>query len=179
MALVDANIVPSKDLNRNKEMFINFFCIISRAAAIEQFRNGVKSISREIIVRNCCFKSFFVYEKPIIKLKDLLKFLSYTRSAGKGTRAFVQEDQAVNEFELFLIQMDTKELPSLSDFLGFVVGVDRVPLQGFGKNIDIYFEDSDNLRTASTCGLFMTVPYNITAEKLNFCVLNGGTFGKS
>ena len=160
-------------------MFINLYCIISRAAAIEQFRNGVNSISREIIVRKCCFKSFFVYEKPIIKLKDFLKFLSYTRSAEKATHAFVQEDQAVNEFELFLIQMDTKGLPSLSDFLGFVADVDRVPLQGFGKNIDIYFEDSDNLPTASTCGLFMTVPYNITVEKLNFCVLNGGTFGKS
>ena len=77
--------------------------------------------------------------------------------------------------------MDTEGLPSLSDFLRFVAGVDRVPLQGFGKNIDIYFEDNDKLSTASTssaCGLFMTVPYNITAEKLNFCVLNGGTFGK-
>ena len=75
-ALVDAKIEPSKDLNRNKEMFINFYCIISRAAAIEQFRNGVNSISREIIERKCCFKSFFVYERPIIKLKDLRKFLS-------------------------------------------------------------------------------------------------------
>ena len=159
-------------------MFINFYCIISRAAAIEQFRNGVNSISREIIERKCCFKSFFVYDSPIITLKDLRKFLPYTRSAEKGTHAFVQEDQAVTEFELFLIQMDTEGLPSLSDFLRFVAGVDRVPLQGFGKNIDIYFEDSGKLPTASTCGLFMTVPYNITVEKLNFCVLNGGTFGK-
>ena len=71
-------------------MFINFYCIISRAAAIEQFRNGVNSISREIIERKCCFKSFFVYERPIIKLKDLRKFLSYTQSAEKGTHAFVQ-----------------------------------------------------------------------------------------
>ena len=73
--------------------------------------------------------------------------------------------------------MDTG-LPSFSDFLRFVAGVDRVPLQDFRKNIDIYFEDSAKLPTASTCGLFMTVPYNITVEKLNFCVLNGGTFGK-
>ena len=54
-ALVDANIVPSKDLNRNKEMFINFYCIISRAAAIEQFKNGVHSILREIKERKCWF----------------------------------------------------------------------------------------------------------------------------
>ena len=100
-AHVDANIVPSKDLNRNKEMFINFYCNISRAAAIEQFRNGVNSISREIIERKCCFKPFFVYEKPLIKLKDLRKLLSYTQLAEKGTHAFVQEDQAVTEFELF------------------------------------------------------------------------------
>ena len=66
--------------------------------------------------------------------------------------------------------MDTEGLPSLTDFLCFVAGVDRVPLQGLWKNIDIYFEDSDKLPTASTCGLFMTVPYNITVEKLNFCV---------
>ena len=114
-------------------------------------------------------------------MKDLRKFLSYTLSAEKGTHAFVQEDQAVTEFELFLIQMDTEGLSSLTDFLRFVAGVDRVPLQGFGKNIDIYFEDNDKLpaaSTSSTCGLFMTVPYNITVEKLNFCVLNGGTFGK-
>ena len=104
--------------------------------------------------------------------------LSYTRSAEKGTHAFVQEDQAVTEFELFLIQMDTEGLPSLSDFLRFAAGVDRFPLQGFGKNIDIYFEVSNKLPTASTCCLFMTVPYNITVKKLNFCVLNNGTFGK-
>ena len=102
-ALVDANLVRLKNLNRNKEMFINFYCIISQAAAIEQFRNGVNSISREIIERRCCFKSFFVYDRPIITLKDLRKFLPYTRSAEKGTHAFVQEDQAVTEFELFLI----------------------------------------------------------------------------
>ena len=74
--------------------------------------------------------------------------------------------------------MDTEGLPSLSDFLRFVAGVDRVSLQGFGKNIDIYFEDRDKLPTTSTCSLFMTVPYNITVEKWNFCVLNGGAFGK-
>ena len=74
--------------------------------------------------------------------------------------------------------MDTEGLPSLSDFLRFVVGVDRIPLQGFGKNVAVYFEDSDKLPTASTCGLFMTIPYNISVEKLNFCVLNSGRFGK-
>ena len=74
--------------------------------------------------------------------------------------------------------MDTEGLPSLSEFLRFVAAVDRVPLQDFGKNIDIYFKDSDKLRTASTSGLFITVPYNITVEKLHFCVLNSGTFGK-
>ena len=75
--------------------------------------------------------------------------------------------------------MDTEGLPSLSDFSRFLAGVDRVALQSFGKNIDIYFEESDKLHIASTCGLFMTVPCNITVEKLNFCVLNGRTFGKS
>ena len=118
----------------------------------------MNSISREIIERKCCFRPFFVYEKPLLKLKDLRKLLSYTQSAEKGTHSFIQEDQAVTEFELFLTQMDTEGLPSLSYFLRFVAGVDRVPLQGFGKNIDIYFEDSDKFSTASTCGLFMTVP---------------------
>ena len=55
-ALFDANIVPWKDLKRNKEMFINFYCNISRAVAIQQFRNGLKSIFREIVKRKCCFK---------------------------------------------------------------------------------------------------------------------------
>ena len=160
-------------------MFIKFYCIISQAAAIEQFRNDFNSILREIIERKCCFKPFFVYEKPLTKLKDLRKLLSYTRSAEKGTHAFVQEDQAVTEVELLLMQMDTEGLPSLSDFSRFLAGVDRVPLQSYGKNIDIYFEESDKLHIASICGLFMTVPYNITVEKLNFFVLNGRTFGKS
>ena len=51
--------------------------------------------------------------------------------------------------------MDTGRLPSLSDFLRFVAGVDRIPLQSFEKDIDIYFEDSDKLPIASTCGQFM------------------------
>ena len=89
--LLDVNIVPSKDLNPNKEIFINSCSIISRAAATEHLRNGVNSIYREIIKRKCCFKPFFLHKKPLIKLNDLRKFLSYARSVEKGTHEFVQE----------------------------------------------------------------------------------------
>ena len=61
--------------------------------------------------------------------------------------------------------MDTEELPSLSDTLRYVACVDSVP--GFGKNIDIYFEDNDKLPRALTCGLLLTVPYYVNVEKMN------------
>ena len=67
--------------------------------------------------------------------------------------------------------MDTEELPSLSDTLRYVACVDRVP--GFGKNIDIYFEDNDKLPRALTCGLLLTCTLLCKCRKNEFCVLNG------
>ena len=51
-SFVDVNITPSENLTPNKEMFINFYCITSRAAATGHFRNGVNSISKEIKKEN-------------------------------------------------------------------------------------------------------------------------------
>ena len=42
--LIDADIVPTNDKERNKNSFKEYFCVISRAAGIEQFKQGVGSI---------------------------------------------------------------------------------------------------------------------------------------
>ena len=85
------------------------------------------------------------------------------------------------EFELFLFQLDTNRenatSPTLSEFLKFAAAVDRVPINGLGKVIEIFFVHQNRMPTASTCGLYMTVPVNVTVSMLMKCITEGGTFG--
>ena len=60
-------------------------------------------------------------------------------------------------------------------------GVDLTDLGfGFGKLIEIFFVDVDRYPTASTFSLlYMTVPLNVSVEKLLRSLKDGGTFGKN
>ena len=78
---------------------------------------------------------------------------------------------------MFQINFDNNESGvDLNDFLKFVAATDRIPIQGFGKPIEIFFVDTDRYPTASTCGLYMIVPLKVYVEKLLRSLKDGGTF---
>ena len=67
-SLIDANVVPTNGAAKNIELFVNAFGIITKYAAIEQFRKGIFSICPKLLEYPCCFSKYFTDEKPSVKL---------------------------------------------------------------------------------------------------------------
>ena len=81
---------------------------------------------------------------------------------------------------MFLLNLSIHESGlDLTDFLKFVAATDRIPMQGFGKQIKTFFIDTDRYPTSSTCGLYVTVPLQVSVEKLFRSLKDGGTFGNN
>ena len=81
---------------------------------------------------------------------------------------------------MFLLNLSNNEWGvDLTDFFKFVAATDRIPIQRFGKAIEIFFVDTDRYPTASTCGLYMTVPLKVSVEKLLRSLKDRGTSGNS
>jgi len=80
-SLLEVNIPPDyHNPNNNINSFGEYFFIISKFAAIEQYRKGIRSISRSILDHPCCFKKYFIKGTPLCSLQQLRKELSYKRS---------------------------------------------------------------------------------------------------
>ena len=67
----------------------------------------------------------------------------------------------------------------LNDFLKFIAATNRIPIQGFGKLVEVFIVDTDRYPTASTCGLCITVPIKASVEKLLRILKDGGAFGNN
>ena len=117
-------------------------------------------------------KYFTTGNKPC-SLREVRENLKFIHSE-EGTHIHDREEDAILEFELFLVSLKMKEV---KDFLQFVAAVNRVPVTGFTKPIEVYFIDEHIFPKVSTCGLTMTLPFNITCDMLSFAVKDGATFG--
>ena len=65
----------------------------------------------------------------------------------------------------------------VKDFPQFFTAIDRIPAMGFTKSTEVFFTHENKYPKSSTCGLTLTLPYNVTADMLIYSVKNGGTFG--
>ena len=180
-SLIDANVVvPSNDAAKNIEQFVNAFCIISKYVAIEQFRKGIFSICPKLLEYPCCFAKYFTDEKTSVTLENVHQIIKFVKTGEKGSNLYQHEEEAILEFEMFLLNLSNNESGvDLTDFLKFVAATDRIPIQGFGKPIEIFFVDTDRYSTASTYALYMTVPLKVSVEKLWRSLKDGGTFGNN
>ena len=61
-----------------------------------------------------------------------------------------REENAILVFELFLVFLDQGNDIKIKDFLQFVAAVDRIPITGFWKPIEIFFVDQTIFPTTST-----------------------------
>ena len=174
--LYDANIVPVSSEEQNITLYKQYYCLISRVAAIEQFKCGINSISSSFLASQCCVQRFFLKENIDLKYQDIRNLIEFIRGS-EGS--FLNQESAIIEFELFLASLSIRENGlSLSDFLRFVAGVDRIPVTGFKKKIEIFVTEDDLLPRVSTCGLIMYIPANVTKERLEFSLKEGtGAYG--
>ena len=79
--MLEANIVPQIDVHKNINQLCSYFCFILPAAAILDFKDGIKSIALTILEKPCCFKKFFAKREEQCTLNQLRGVLKYIRSA--------------------------------------------------------------------------------------------------
>ena len=150
--------------------FCNYHCLFSREAAIEQFRKGVASICSSIIEKPCCFKKYFVQNQTNTTLEELRVNLKLVRSS-QGTNAYEKEEDTLIEVDLFLLSMESLNNDvKVKDFLQFFNFFfkrfssrdwNRIPVMGLTKPIEVFFTHENRYPKASTCGLTLTLSYNV------------------
>ena len=162
--LLDANIRPVPDISENIKMFCNYFCVISKASAMHQYKEGIVSISTQILQCPCCFMRYFTTRNKPCSLREVRENLKFIRSE-EGTHIHDHEEDAISEFEFFLVSLEEKNNNfKVKDFLQFVAAVDRVPVTGFTKPIQVYFVGEHIFPKVSTCGVTLALPLNITCD---------------
>ena len=91
---------------------------------------------------------------------------------------FEREEDAILEVELFLVSLENSESTiKVSGFFQFCAVVDHIPILGFTKPIEVFFTDRKMYPKSSTCGLMLTLQYNVTQEMLQTAIKDNGAFG--
>ena len=176
--LIEANIVPSSSVEQNMSMYSQFFCLLSRTSAIDQFYMGIRSIYPELAENSCCLKQFFLKDTVELSLMQVRSVIEFKREAPPGSNLSAQEESAMIEIELFLADLEKGDCGvTLKDFLKFTAATDRIPITGLHKNIEVHFVESSCLPWSSTCGLILFVPRSVTREKLIYALKEGIGFG--
>ena len=99
-----------------------------------------------------------------------------------GSNSYIQIQDAIGEFEIFLTALEDKEIKidsgalTYKDFLFFITGSDRISPHGFDKQIEIHFDDV-SLPKSATCGSVGTFPYQGQKDKFRIACQFGGGFG--
>ena len=85
----------------------------------------------------------------------MIDLFSYNFNGEAGSTRRVMEDEATVELELLVNDLNNGVVKDLflRDLLVFITGSDVIPPFGFQKDIDVYFEESDQLAKSSTCAL--------------------------
>lgn len=138
---------------------------------------GVASIRKELLDK-CCLRVFLVKSTVKVSLDEVRNIIQY-QLADEGSNEHHTSTHAVVAFELFLLRLSQGNFEgiNLNDFLTFSIGVDRVPIFGLSKKLEIFFVNDDKLPRFSTCGLFMQVPKNSLEERLVYALRNCVGFG--
>ena len=96
--LFSAGIAPV-DIEKAKELYAVHYAILSRYAAINDFRFWVESISESIIENYPYFRAFFLTLNLNISVCDTINLFSYNFNGESGSTRRVMEDEAMVELE--------------------------------------------------------------------------------
>ena len=98
--LLDINTHPMSDISQNRNSFCNYFFPISRASAINQYKDEIATLLTQILQRSCCFlKNFTAGNKPssLHKVHENVRFIC----SKKGAHIYDCKKDTILEFELF------------------------------------------------------------------------------
>ena len=182
----------TKDINVNgrskdeiKKMFLVTELVFSKHAAISQFKDGLRSVSSNLVDSSNyeVMKSYLEENDRLLTFDSLMEIIDYPQlqSTEEGSNAHFQIKDAVGEFEMFLTAVEAGELSidgtllNLGDFLVFCTGTDRIPPFGFATKLEVIFEDR-TLPKGHTCGLTLSVPLLNMQERFVTAFKFGGGF---
>ena len=139
--------IATVDIEKAKNLYAVHYAVLSRYAAINEFRSGVKSISKSIIENYPYFRAFFLTSNLNISVFDIINLFSYNFNGEAGSTRRVMEDEAMVELEFLVNDLNNGVVKDLSliDLLVFITGSHVIPPFEFQKKIDVYFEESDQL----------------------------------
>ena len=192
-SLYDLNISPyGKSAAELKRLFLISALVHSKNSSIEQFRDGLISISNDLVRDNTfdAMVSFYVYQDKVITFNQIAKLFSYPQKENlqPGSNELLKIVESMTEFEMILSEIESNLVflgpdskMTFNHLLFFCTGVDRIPPYGFEKDIEVKFE-GDSLPRASTCALEVIFPLQndeqmSLKEKLIVAIKFGGGFG--
>ena len=177
-SLYECNIHPTQDKSKSVLLYKQRFMIISRSAGIEQVKQGLPSVSSQFPKRRCCLKKYFVEDQKCLTYHDVRSQIIFHKTVKEGSNAAFCQNNAIIEFELYLMSLEHGENGVLlKDFLRFVTGTDRIPALGFDKKIEVLLTDENLLPRSSTCGLILCLPQNVSKNMLETALKEGLSFG--
>ena len=166
--LFSAGIAPV-DIEKAKNLYAVHYTILSRYAAINDFRSGVESISKSFIENYPYFRAFFLTSNLNISVCYMINLFSYNCNGEKaGSTRRVMEDEAMVELEFLVNDLNNgvvKDL-SLRGLLVFITGSNVISPFEFQKKINVYFEESDQLAKSSTCALNFYISFTNTRNNI-------------
>ena len=168
--------------NGNNEPFLNYdiptpatildftivYVILKNHGAMIQFRDGLQSIDSEMkrTENYAIMKILLTYSECVIDFDQFMALLHFEMSENSIVKT--REEDAQCNFEIFIskfanktvyITADVYRLLTLEDILFFFTGMNKVPMFGFEKTIDIRFVDSITLPDPHTCSLEAELPF--------------------
>ena len=151
--------------------------IRSRSAGMEQFKQGLLSISSQFPKSDCCLEKHFVEEQKCLTYHDVRSQIVFHKTAEEGSNAAFCQENAIIEFELYLMSLEQGQNGVfLEDFLRFVTATDRIPVLGFDKKIEVFLTNENLLPRSSTCGLILYLSQNFTKNMLETALKEGLSF---
>ena len=166
--------------------------IYRNKAALDQFLEGLQRVGLLKYVKEnptglkdvfCCMSPFPL---TVDSFRKLLRINYSDPSSNRGNQAREGEEATILWSEEFLDNVDQFDPQGLlPQLLIFITCVDKIPVLGFPKHIDIDFFDieprSRRFPTASTCGLRLQLPRGIHSfdefEGLTIRALKEGSHG--
>ncbi|XP_057298887.1 uncharacterized protein LOC130629634 [Hydractinia symbiolongicarpus] len=155
-------------------------------SSIHQYISGIKSIYPAFTEQRAyqIMEKYFLFSDKEITYDDMVALFNYEDldECEVNSNRFLEIQDCIVEFELFLSQVDSGEvtrnnLPLRFDQLvEFCTGVDRIPPYGFEKKIDVKFKDV-SLPNASTCSLTLTIPTKELSKRMATGIHFGEGFG--
>ena len=168
VCLYNANINPSSNLEDAIKLYKLHYAILSRYAAINDFKSGIGSTSEKVLKHHPVFKRYFLPFENKISAVDINKLFNYNFTHEPGFQTRLKDNDAMLELEFLIKDIGDKSVDdvTMSDVLVFITACDVIPPLGFNKKIDVFFETKNQLATSSTCDLNFIIPIDSTRENV-------------